>query len=874
MGFHCNSKTTRKSRRRPFVREKSRSLAFYVSRAALLLLSLYLSTLIYLGAKKIWTTHGATKYYPLSRRFATELPCLREERAAEVASNVRPLGKRPSRESVEGFRDGKLRAAAVSLFRTPGNECEADKLVTWLKEVRAAWPWLQKYDHIILHESDYTDCQAHFDVFNAQSRGGGEFGKVRCLNVNTIDTAFVFPPSTGENGFKESYMYPLETRNVGYMHMCRLFSILLFPFLETELGYDYILRIDDDNVPLTRNEDLFELLHRQDAVYGYPAELAEWHKETAQTFGLWLVHNLFNGPTPSGSSSTFGRHVHPRYYRNETAVYHLPQKIFFTNLFITRVSFWTQDHIQEFLGLIDGSGNIYKHRWGDAPIHHVVLSLFADSCSVLSLCDVAYKHGSTGHMIEKCVLKRVEKHAWDEDLNPECRDKGRKESVQEREEKTKMVTKEARVKGKTMVPRCTSPRTGGDFVTNGKATSFFPAAVGEKGETGQCFMHGFTVLESRECLENKWVVFAGGQNAFNAYASLIHTLAPTFFSSSEQRQGMWGLDGDSTRDFVIQYGQAYDVVINQSGQVLYFNQTSLDFDEGRLERVWSPYMYEKHESTPQKGNPHGTTRFTTLQKHQYSELFEHAPPPPGNQTEIRGAGYTRITILVSHYWLNALDTLWLAGQTGAWKDSGLVFHAQIPSFEMDSMCMEDVDYCWSSKDPKQEKIEKRKAATVQEYGAFLSTAKLVCQRPGAECFVMSGSPPDAKYSALLSDGFAAAGLSGHESVHYVDLSEMARSVPNELWKGYVMSQFLSIWIMQMVLNTICGNVEAHGAPHMLTFHESCRGSPILLDDYTQCDPIAVKHKRKWPLLPRWTTTTFKNSKCKSIQDDCVFQANS
>ena len=64
--------------------------------------------------------------------------------------------------------------------------------------------------------------------------------------------------------------------------------------------------------------------------------------------------------------------------------------------------------------MIDGSGNIYKHRWGDAPIHHVVLSLFADSCSVLSLCEVAYKHGSTGHMIEKCVLKRVEKHAWDE----------------------------------------------------------------------------------------------------------------------------------------------------------------------------------------------------------------------------------------------------------------------------------------------------------------------------------------------------------------------------------------------------------------------------------------------------------------------------
>ncbi|QDZ25557.1 glycosyltransferase [Chloropicon primus] len=846
-------------------------------RLVLAALAAYLVYTLALGVCNLWTYHHTIKYYPKVTNFKQVLGCTAERRllhqsqgvelgAGEGAGalGVRPLGRKPQRGE-----DGRLRAATVTLLRTPENACEVSKILDWMREYRAAWPWLRDYDHIILHEADYVEaCPRDLEE---PFKGKGGAGRVRCVSVDNIPGAFKFPEGTEDNGFGVKYAFPSETRNLGYMHMCRLFSVLIFPYLEEELGYEYVLRMDDDNVPLSNGDgDLFEMLQAKDAIYGYPAELPEWHAETKETFGLWLLHSVFS---PTGTKS-YHRHVNEVYNRNQTALYNLANSIFFTNMFITRLSFWNQPHVRDFLGDIESSGNIYKHRWGDAPIHHVVLSLFADSCSVLDLCEVAYKHGSTGHVIADCGLKRVEVHKWDEEINPECKSKKKKRGQRKtkaRKDVTSYSSNGSTVEsgsvssstakdflGQANLRRCSKPVTDGKFIDlptrpamGGSATAskvFLP-----RMEDEECYYHRFSRDEAKTCMGSKWAVFAGGQNAFNTYASLVSTLVPGFFMKTA--------GGHQDNGYRIQFGQAYDLVIDSAkGSVVYFNQTFLDMDKSLFSRVYG--------CCGVKGNPHSTTKFTDKQMDAYKEFLE-AAPALGPSSGGRG-GLTRVTIVVGHYWSNAGDVMWLAGQQPTWREAGLMFYAQLPSFEINSMCMEDADYCWVPTEPTKEIEEERKEETHLDFINFIKNSRVACKRPGAQCFVMSALPSEAAvYGAMIEAVWGKVNMKDYP-VHLIKTDEVLRKAlgsSKETEHVYVMPSFATQWVLQMMYNTVCDNVLDYGSPQEFLYDRSCEAKPFLMDDYGLCDPIEVKHRR-WPLPPRMTNTTFKESKCKTVLETC------
>lgn len=181
--------------------------------------------------------------------------------------------------------------------------------------------------------------------------------------------------------------------------MCRFYSVLLFPMLWDK--YDYVFRLDDDvylaqDVPV----DLFELMHDRGILYLYGSEVPEWNKHTRYTFGPWLHGHLLHSRRDGSEQYKFTTAPTSREIWSE-----LGADMFFTNFFLSRLDWWKQTHVQHLLSAIDKSGNIYYHRWGDAPIHTVVLRLFADVCEVLPLCDVSYYHSSTGHLIERCTAR-------------------------------------------------------------------------------------------------------------------------------------------------------------------------------------------------------------------------------------------------------------------------------------------------------------------------------------------------------------------------------------------------------------------------------------------------------------------------------------
>jgi hypothetical protein len=51
--------------------------------------------------------------------------------------------------------------------------------------------------------------------------------------------------------------------------------------------------------------------------------------------------------------------------------------IFYNNFFITKSSFWQRDDVKAAIDAIDKNGSIYYFRWGDAPLHTLLVQLLA-----------------------------------------------------------------------------------------------------------------------------------------------------------------------------------------------------------------------------------------------------------------------------------------------------------------------------------------------------------------------------------------------------------------------------------------------------------------------------------------------------------------
>lgn len=68
--------------------------------------------------------------------------------------------------------------------------------------------------------------------------------------------------------------------------------------------------------------------------------------------------------------------------------------IFYNNFEISHRSVWSPPSTgyEEFFDYIDHLGGIYLHRWGDAPIHTLGVSMWVPDERTHAFTDIAYKH--------------------------------------------------------------------------------------------------------------------------------------------------------------------------------------------------------------------------------------------------------------------------------------------------------------------------------------------------------------------------------------------------------------------------------------------------------------------------------------------------
>jgi hypothetical protein len=165
---------------------------------------------------------------------------------------------------------------------------------------------------------------------------------------------------------------------IGFRHMCRFFSGLIFrhPSLK---DYDWYWRLDTDSFLLNKIDyDVFRFMQAHNYTYGYMTML----KEPGVVKGLWDLTKKYIEENK----------IQPTFLHKFTPGGVWDRTYYYMNFEITKLDFWRSEKFVSYFNYLDRSGGIYKYRWGDTDIRSLAIYMFVPEKQVYQFSDIAYKH--------------------------------------------------------------------------------------------------------------------------------------------------------------------------------------------------------------------------------------------------------------------------------------------------------------------------------------------------------------------------------------------------------------------------------------------------------------------------------------------------
>ena len=271
----------------------------------------------------------------------------------------------------KSWPNGKPRAA----FYTITQKKRFKQLLEMLDSVEGNFVHAYPYPFIIFHEADLNE-----DIDNIRRRSK--------VNLYFQEITFTIPEFLEK---PVEYNIPCLSA-VGYRHMCRFHIKTVFdePIIEP---LEYYWRLDDDSL-LTKpvDYDVFQMMHDQQLSYGYIWK----HFDSSEcTTGLWNATRQFIKE----------HHVTPTFFETWRE-----PRLFYNNFEISRTDIWKSAGYVQYADYLDHLGGIYYHRWGDAPIKGLGLSLFVSMEKIHYFEDIGYKHGTFVNPPKKKIYKKKRKH--------------------------------------------------------------------------------------------------------------------------------------------------------------------------------------------------------------------------------------------------------------------------------------------------------------------------------------------------------------------------------------------------------------------------------------------------------------------------------
>jgi alpha 1,2-mannosyltransferase len=255
-----------------------------------------------------------------------------------------------------------------------------------------------KNDILIFHKGDFNPKDQE-DV--ARGRREITFHEVQSQIPEFLPKAEV--PEVWDDGYGNRY-------TMGYRHMLRFHAVRLIPIL-AELGYDWLLKMDDDSFihsPIEYN--LFEFMEEHGYECGYRVDVRD-SGAVARGFGEAVLAYLKAEELPPGC---FGERLRPaplsvqaknlvkavlmtvfphkRYVLYPSFEY--DNWCYYNNFLITPVSFWQRKDVQAFMNHFDRLGGWYKYRWTDLIAQSAAVQVFMAKGKVHKFTDWTYEHAT------------------------------------------------------------------------------------------------------------------------------------------------------------------------------------------------------------------------------------------------------------------------------------------------------------------------------------------------------------------------------------------------------------------------------------------------------------------------------------------------
>lgn len=203
--------------------------------------------------------------------------------------------------------------------------------------------------------------------------------------------------------------------SASYRNMCRFNSGFFFKQSILE-PYDYYLRVEPDVEYLCDFPyDPFQLMRQRKKKYGFVITLREY-EETIPT--LWENVQEFididNGHTIDMSTNTHEFITDDDLVGNDSVIYVTNDDYnmchFWSNFEIGDLNFFRGQSYNNFFNHLDSKYGFFYERWGDAPIHSIIVSLLLKPDEIIHFDEIGYAHApySTcptsyyGYLSQKC----------------------------------------------------------------------------------------------------------------------------------------------------------------------------------------------------------------------------------------------------------------------------------------------------------------------------------------------------------------------------------------------------------------------------------------------------------------------------------------
>jgi len=162
--------------------------------------------------------------------------------------------------------------------------------------------------------------------------------------------------------------------HISYRHMCQFQAkeIYKHPIIE---GLEFVWRLDDDSELISAIEfDVFAFMRDSGLKYGY----VKIHQDALEcTYGLWQAAERYIRL----------KRIKPTFFAEW-----IDPMIYYNNFEVSALSIWLSQDFTDFINFIDNLGGIYYHRWGDAPIKSIAVSMFVPK-NCTHIFRIGYKHG-------------------------------------------------------------------------------------------------------------------------------------------------------------------------------------------------------------------------------------------------------------------------------------------------------------------------------------------------------------------------------------------------------------------------------------------------------------------------------------------------